>query len=577
MDSGPSVEVRLLGPPRLVRDGAPVGGPRGRKGWAVLARLALSSRPLARSELATLLFPDAEDPLGALRWTLAEVRRALGREDLFRGDPLELPDGLPIDLRLLAGETGEAVRVSEDAGELLAGWDFPGCPEFETWLATERRRAEARVEAHLRGAAMEHLAAGDLEAAIRLAGRAVALNPLDEALQELLIRSLARSGDRAGAEEQLRRSERLLAESLGVAPSPALRAAVEDGPIARRAPAPVSPTTANVLIESGKAAIDAGAFDAGIQTLRRAISVCEGGQRATALLRLGAALAHALRGRDEEGAVHLHEAAQLARRTGDVGVAVAALRELAFIDIQAGRVATADARLREGAQLAGDDDQLRCGILAMEGTFLSDRDRQPEAMRALQASIDAAERVGDRRQAIWSRALLGRSALLTGDLAVAAQLFAESIEGSRRERWRAFLPFPMAMGAEASLARGEPPERVARLLEESFALGCELGDPCWEGLGASGLARVALAGGDRTGAWEQVQDAYRRTVRHPDRYVWIEAWVLLAVIDIAHLSGRNSEGNTARATLADLAVRTEQPYMLSRLAQLGPVRQARTP
>ncbi|HZJ56103.1 MAG TPA: bacterial transcriptional activator domain-containing protein, partial [Myxococcaceae bacterium] len=425
--------------------------------------------------------------------------------------------------------------------------------------------AAARVEAHLRAAAMEHLAAGETEAAVRVAGRAVALNPLDEALQELLIRSLARSGDRIAAEEQLRRCERLLAESLGTSPSPALRAAVDDGPQARRAPAPASAATVSVLIDSGKAAIDAGAFDAGIQTLRRAIGACEGRQRATALLRLGAALVHGLRGRDEEGAVHLHEAAQESRRAGDVAVAVAALRELAWVDVQAGRV-TAEGRLREAMQLAGTDDELRCGVLGVQGIFLSDRDRQPEAFEVLHASLEAAERVGDRRQALWSQALLGRSALLTGDLSRASDLFAESIEGCRRERWFAFLPFPLALGAEVALARGEPPERPARLLEEAFALGCELGDPCWEGLGGSGLARLALARGDRTGAWEHAADAHRRCVRHPDRYVWIEAWVLLGLIDVARRTGRKAEAEVARRTLGDLAVRTEQPYMLSRLA-----------
>ena len=575
MDPGASVEVRLLGPPRLLKKGEARGGPRGRKGWAVLARLALSSRPLARSEIAELLFPDAEDPLGALRWTLAEVRRALGREDIFRGDPLDRPEDLRVDVSLLAGDGGEAVRIAEDAGELLAGWDFPGCPEFESWLAAERRRVQARVEAHLRGAAMQALAAGDAPEAVRLAGRAVALNPLDEALQELLVRSLARSGDRTAAEEQVRRFARLLAEALGATPSPAIRAAVEDAPVTRRAAAPASPATASVLLESGKAAIDAGAFDAGIQALRRAIPLCEGAQRATALLRLGSALVHGLRGRDEEGAVHLHEAAQLSRHAGEVGVAVAALRELAFIDVQAGRVATADARLAEAARLAGEDDQLRCGVLAIQGMSLSDRDLQPEAMRSLQASIDAAERAGDRRQAIWSRALMGRSALLGGDLPRAAGLFAESIDACRRERWLAFLSFPLAMAGEVAMASGEP-ERARELFEESFALGCEIGDPCWEGLGASGLARLAMARGDAAAAWEQVSDAHRRCLRHPDLYVWIHAWVLLAVIDIARQAGRTSEGIAARTSLADLAARTEQPYMLSKVGTERPQRRAQS-
>jgi hypothetical protein len=37
----------------------------------------LGERPPTRSQLASLLSADADDPLRALRWSLAEVRRAL--------------------------------------------------------------------------------------------------------------------------------------------------------------------------------------------------------------------------------------------------------------------------------------------------------------------------------------------------------------------------------------------------------------------------------------------------------------------------------------------------------------------
>ena len=49
--------------------------PRGRKAWALLGYLLLAERPPSRRHLAELLFADADDPLGALRWTLAELRR----------------------------------------------------------------------------------------------------------------------------------------------------------------------------------------------------------------------------------------------------------------------------------------------------------------------------------------------------------------------------------------------------------------------------------------------------------------------------------------------------------------------
>jgi DNA-binding SARP family transcriptional activator len=561
----PSVEIRLLGPPRLILDGKATSGPRGRKSWAVIARLSLGDRPLARGELVQLLFQDAVDPLGALRWSLCEARRCMRRDDLLRGDPLALLDTEAlVDVHALAGSTSDALKVAETAGELLVGWEFPACPEFQGWLEVERRRAQSRVEAHLRDAAMQHLAAGETGIAIRLAGRAVATNPLGEALQELFVRCLARHGDRAAAAEQAARCERLFRETLGVQVSRAIWAAVDDAP--RRERMLASPAAAAALLESGQAAIDVGATDAGIQTLRHAIALSgDDHQRATGLLRLGSALVHGLRGRDEEGAVFLHEGAQVARRIGDIATAVAALRELAFVDVQAGRAATATARLKIASELAGADDHLRCGVLAVQGMHLSDRGDQQESMRLLGASIEAAERSNDRRQAAWSRALMGRSFLLAGDLTGARQLFDRSIQESRKERWLAFLPFPLAMRAEVGIELGEQTDALAQLLQEAFALGCELGDPCWEGLGACGLARLSARRGELDLAWEHAVDAHRRCIRHPDRYVWVEAWILLCLVDLATRGGREAEARTARATLTTLLVRTEQFHLETRL------------
>ena len=67
---------------------------RGLQAWAVLARVLLSDRPLARRELVGELFPETSDPLGSLRWCLAALRRALQAPDSLTGDPIrpELPD-----------------------------------------------------------------------------------------------------------------------------------------------------------------------------------------------------------------------------------------------------------------------------------------------------------------------------------------------------------------------------------------------------------------------------------------------------------------------------------------------------
>ncbi len=116
-----ALTIRLLGPPAIARDGVPAPPPRGRKAWALLAYLLLADRPPSRRHLAELLFGDADDPLGALRWTLAELRRALGTRELFGGDPVAtaLGGGVEVDLEVLAGQPADPTALA--AARLLAG------------------------------------------------------------------------------------------------------------------------------------------------------------------------------------------------------------------------------------------------------------------------------------------------------------------------------------------------------------------------------------------------------------------------------------------------------------------------
>ena len=72
------IAAHLLGPPLMVRDGVVYAPPKGKKVWALFAYLVLSERQPTRPQLIELLFPDAEDPAGALRWNLSELRRLLG-------------------------------------------------------------------------------------------------------------------------------------------------------------------------------------------------------------------------------------------------------------------------------------------------------------------------------------------------------------------------------------------------------------------------------------------------------------------------------------------------------------------
>ena len=81
------IEVSLLGPPRVERDGVLLAFDT-RKALALLAHLALTDRPRPRDALADLLWPgtDPEHARGALRRTLSTLRDS-GGGGAGRGDP----------------------------------------------------------------------------------------------------------------------------------------------------------------------------------------------------------------------------------------------------------------------------------------------------------------------------------------------------------------------------------------------------------------------------------------------------------------------------------------------------------
>jgi DNA-binding SARP family transcriptional activator len=155
-----SLSIHLLGSPRIERDGAPVEPPRGHKSWGLLAYLLRSRLPPSRERLASLLFPEADDPLGTLRWTLSALRSRLGDAAELGGDPLQLrlQPGSFVDVDVLErGSWMEAVALPGLGHELLDGIAFRSSPGFELWLENERRHIDGMTSAVLHQAALAHL------------------------------------------------------------------------------------------------------------------------------------------------------------------------------------------------------------------------------------------------------------------------------------------------------------------------------------------------------------------------------------------------------------------------------------
>ncbi|WP_127503969.1 BTAD domain-containing putative transcriptional regulator [Actinoplanes solisilvae] len=550
--------VHLLGSPWVDRSDGVAYQVRSRKSWALLARLILSEQPLTRSRLAGLLYAEADDPLRALRWGLAEIRRCLGVE--VDGDPvrLRLPPGTVVDVEVLRhGSWAAAVALPGLGAELLDGIAVRGAPVFESWLLSERSRIAAAAEAILHEAALGRLAAGDLPAARGLAVRAAGMNPLDENHQALVIRLYRLAGDDRAAERQYAAVTSLFARELGVAPGIAVETARRERQIV------ADDASLEAIVESGAAAVAAGSVEAGVRSLRTAVALADRAEsdrwRLTARLRLAEALIHSLRGLDEEGLATLHEADRIALAVGDRAAAARARAEIGYVDFLRARYDRAERWLTDALAVADGSPAITARVTTYLGSVASDRAAYPQAVKLLEEAIGLTV---DARTRAYALSMLGRVHLLTGELEAAAARLDESIRVAEQDHWLAFVPWPQALRGETHLALGDP-AAAAGILRQAFARACQLGDPCWEGIAARSLALVADAAGDTGRAFDLLADARTRSNRLADPYVWLDAHILDAQCDLGRRHG-HPDVTLWADTLLRLASRTGMREMTVR-------------
>ena len=559
-----ALEIALLGVPSLREDGAE-RRLRGRKAWALLAYLLLADRPPTREHLAELLFPDADDPLGTLRWNLAEVRRRLGagRVDAGRHIALALGRDDVVDVCVLRdGTTKEAEALAGLGRELLEGIDASPTPAFDAWLGVERSRVRGMAEAALHEIALDRLAEDDPAGAARVAARLVALNPYEENFHELLVRAHAEAGDREEARRSARACAELLRRELGREPGPAVAAAARA--FDRPAPPPGA-ASARAQLEAGESAVEAGAVEAGIGALRGAAASAEGcgddALHARALFALGKALVHAVKGRDEEGAAALRRAALAAQRCGRGDLHVAACRELAYVDVLCARYERALALLDRIRPAADSLPAERAAIDSVAGMALADTGRHAPAAARLDAAVAAAEEAGETRQLAYALSMRGRLHAHLGQRRAARAALQRSLELTVDDGWLRFVPWPEALLGEVDLAEGETAAARERF-EHAFTLGCHLEDPCWQGLAARGLA---LLQEDPAAAIEQLADARQRALRAPDGYRWVGAHALDALCEVAvRVEDARAPGWVGE--LHDLAARSGMRDLVARAA-----------
>jgi pimeloyl-ACP methyl ester carboxylesterase/DNA-binding SARP family transcriptional activator len=218
----------------VLRGDDPLPLPASRKARALLAYLVLTGREHTRDRLCALLWPDVEDPRGALRWALSRLRPLVccdGRERLvatreairFDGGGVDV-DALVLPRLLTRDATGASTSALLEVaaaldGPLLDGLDLPDAPDFHGWCIAERERFR-RLEREVLDLLVERLRA-DPERALPYAERRMRLDRHDDAGHARLITLLAAAGRTREADAHFRGHRRWL-EGHGGRPGPEL-------------------------------------------------------------------------------------------------------------------------------------------------------------------------------------------------------------------------------------------------------------------------------------------------------------------------------------------------------------------
>lgn len=234
-ETSPPVEVQLFGLPKLRVEGRDCALAL-KRAPALLAYLANAGRPVPRAHLATLLWPDASESQARAR-----LRRLT--YSIEQAVAVKVFDASDESIALLAGrvqvDTLEFARMARSAvtqpeldeattafmqrwagqaGQpMLQGVSF-GSEVFDDWLEVQRTEHH-QLLARLMTRLIESLAQrGDVDAALGLAEKLLALDPHHEPSYVLLMQLQAQRGNASGVEAVFMRCADALRAEYGIKP-----------------------------------------------------------------------------------------------------------------------------------------------------------------------------------------------------------------------------------------------------------------------------------------------------------------------------------------------------------------------
>lgn len=252
-----SLSLRVLGELQVLQDDVPIQTFESDKVRALLAYLAVeAAQAHRRDKLIGLLWPDYPEEVARhnLSQALYNLRLALSDHTaqppylLITRDALQFnrESDYALDLdqfnaNFSAWEKNQGREGVTPAslvppleemvglyqGEFLQQFYLEDSEAFEEWLLVQREALHRRVMHALTTLANYCERHGDYQTARRYAGRQLALDPWREEAHGQMMRLLALEGQRSAALAQYEHCRRVLAEELGVEPSPQTRALYE--------------------------------------------------------------------------------------------------------------------------------------------------------------------------------------------------------------------------------------------------------------------------------------------------------------------------------------------------------------
>lgn len=221
--------LQLLGPVSLDRDSEQIHGFKSRKALALLGYLAAEGRPVSRSYLAELFWPDQPESRGRNNLSQA-LHNLLGLwpgccEADHHSIQFCLAASTCLDLRgfndLVSKDEMSTLAMAADLyrGDFMAGMYLDDCPEFEQWLRLEQENWRQRATQVLRDLITHYTQHNETDQALPFISRLLEIDPGDEEAHRQKMVLLAQSGQRSAALAQFETCRRTLAEELAVKPA----------------------------------------------------------------------------------------------------------------------------------------------------------------------------------------------------------------------------------------------------------------------------------------------------------------------------------------------------------------------